>query len=119
VLLPVAQPPPACHAGAAAHPFRQHPPGNATLEHEDNTCEASPVCQARSATLRLRQKHWQKRFDQTPQRIRNKHVSHVKILKSNRMRETLPRYKRVLLQALNLISISRRIEVKSRQVWET
>jgi hypothetical protein len=53
--------------------------GNAASQHENNAVEASPICQAWWATLRSGQGLWEKRFDQTPQRIRNKHGSHVKI----------------------------------------
>lgn len=73
--------------------FRQHPPGDTTSEHENDAREASPVCQAGSATLRLGQRNWEKRFDQTPERIRNEHGSHVKVPQHNRMLETLPRHK--------------------------
>ena len=53
-----------------------------TTEHENSAREASPVCQARSPTLRLGRRNWQKRFDQLPQRIRNEHASHVKVLRT-------------------------------------
>src|SRR5215470_858304 len=62
-LLPVAQPAPAAHAGAATQFLRQHPPGNTAAEHEYDARKASPVCQARSPTLRLGRRNWQKRFD--------------------------------------------------------
>jgi hypothetical protein len=93
VLLPVSQPSPAGHARAATQCFRQHPAGNAITKHENNAREASPVCQARSPTLRLGRRNWQKRFDQIPQRIRNERASHVKVPpNSNRMPELLPLY---------------------------
>ena len=50
-----------------------------TTEHENSAREASPVCQARSPTLRLGRRNWQKRFDQIPQRIRNERASHMKV----------------------------------------
>jgi hypothetical protein len=78
VLLPVALPPPAAHTGAAAQSLRQHPPGNTAAEHENDAREASAVCQARSPTLRLGRRNWQKRFDQIPQPIWNERASHVK-----------------------------------------
>ena len=86
----------------AAQYLRQHPPGNTSTEHKNNAREASPICQARSATLRLCRRNWQKRFDQIPQRIRNERASHVKV-PGNRMPELLPRCQAVLLQAVRLL----------------
>src|SRR5882724_2763168 len=43
--------------------FRQHPPGNATSEYEQNTCEANSVGYTWSTTLRLRRCSWEKRSD--------------------------------------------------------
>src|SRR4029450_4550217 len=41
-LLPGAQPPPAGHAGAAAHLLRQHLPRDAALEHEEDAGQRGP-----------------------------------------------------------------------------
>lgn len=77
ILLPVPQSSPAGHARAPTQSFRQHSPGNTGSEHENNALQASPVCQARSATFWFGQGHWEKRFDQTPQSISNKRGSHI------------------------------------------
>ena len=41
----------------------QHPPGNATSEYEQNTCEESSVGYTWSTTLRPRRLSWEKRSD--------------------------------------------------------
>ena len=48
-LLPVAQPPPAGHARAAAQLPRQLLPGDAGLEHEHDALERPPIRDARTA----------------------------------------------------------------------
>jgi hypothetical protein len=49
--LPVPQAAPAGHAGAAAHLLREHLPGEATPQHEDDAVQAGPVVHRRSAAL--------------------------------------------------------------------
>jgi len=51
-LLPVAQPPPAGHAGAAAHLLRQHLPRDAALEHEEDAGQRGPGVDRRTTALR-------------------------------------------------------------------
>src|SRR6516164_3252697 len=88
----------------------QPPPGNTTTEHENNAREASPVCQARSPTLRLGRRNWQKRFDQLPQRIRNEHASHLKVPPTVIESRTVAALLGGLLQAFSLFRRSRDIE---------
>ena len=52
--LPVAQAPPAGHAGAAAHFLGQHFPGDAGLQHEEDAGQTGAVRDAGSTTLGLR-----------------------------------------------------------------
>src|SRR5438128_4193088 len=75
--LPVPQPPPARHARAAAHLLREHLPGDATLEDEDDAGQAGPVIDGWPAALTgpgavARQQ----RLDDLPQLIRHKRASH-------------------------------------------
>ena len=75
-----------------------------------NAREASPVCQARSPTLRLGRRNWQKRFDQLPQRIRNEHASHLKVPPTVIESRTVAALLGGLLQAFSLFRRSRDIE---------
>src|SRR5690242_17187617 len=51
-LLPVAQPAPAAHPAAAAHLLREHLPGNAALEDEEDAGQRRAILDRRTAALR-------------------------------------------------------------------
>lgn len=52
--LPIPQPPPARHSGAARHLLRQHLPWYASSQHEQNTGQRSPVVDTGTATESVR-----------------------------------------------------------------
>jgi hypothetical protein len=68
-LLPITQAPPAGHAGAAPQFLRQHFPGNAATQHEQNAHQAHFVCQTRSAALGLRLGGRDEGYYQLPQLV--------------------------------------------------
>jgi hypothetical protein len=70
--LPVSQPPPARHTRAASHLTRQHLPGNARAEHEENAGERGAVQNARPPTTRFRRLRGKQGLDDGPEIIGNK-----------------------------------------------
>src|SRR5437870_3717652 len=75
--LPVPQPAPAGHAGAAAHLLREHLPGDAALQDEDNAGQAGAVVHRRSAAFTgLSPVARQERLDDFPQFVGDKGASH-------------------------------------------
>lgn len=75
--LPVAQPSPARHPGAAAHLLRQHLPRDAALEHKQDAGQRRPVRDRWPAAFRLWPLRRQQRFDQGPQFIGYERLGHA------------------------------------------
>ena len=75
--LPVAQPAPAGHARAAAHLLREHLPGDAALQDEDDPGQAGAVFDGWAAAFAgpgaVAREQW---LDDFPQLVRNKRPSH-------------------------------------------
>src|ERR671933_447800 len=57
-LLPVPQPPPAGHAGAAAHLLREHLPRDTGLQDEQNARECGAIIERRTTAFRTRRSWW-------------------------------------------------------------
>ncbi len=94
--LPVAQPAPAAHPAAAVHLGRQHLPGEARAEHEQDTGQGGAVVQPRTPTLGARRVRRQKRGDRSPEIVGKKRASHTSPTRNRHDRA-------VLLGALNLL----------------
>ena len=75
--LPVAQPAPTAHAAAAFHLGRQHLPGDARAQHEQNAGQGSPIVHPGAPALRARRVGRQKRGDRSPEIVREKRASHT------------------------------------------
>ena len=78
-LLPVAQAPPARHPRPAPEFLREHLPGDAAAEDEDNAGETRAIRDARSATLWQSLKNRQERFDTIPQRVWKQRGGHTRL----------------------------------------
>src|SRR5438876_7238096 len=75
--LPVPQPAPARHTGATAHFLREHLPGDAAPQDEDDAGQAGAVVQGRSAAFAgPGAMARQERLDDLPQFIGYKRASH-------------------------------------------
>jgi hypothetical protein len=74
--LPIAQPSPAGHAGAAAHGLGQARPGDAGAEHEDDALERLAVVERRPASLQAWRSLGKQRRDQRPERVGNERFGH-------------------------------------------
>src|SRR5438477_7653091 len=76
--LPVAQPSPAGHAAAAAQFQRQHAPGDAALEHEQDAGQRGTGWHPGPAAFRIgRWIRWQEWRDHSPQLATHKWFGHV------------------------------------------
>jgi hypothetical protein len=64
--VPLLQAPPAGHAAAAAHLLGEHLPGDARLEHEQNTRKSGAIVHARAPTFGFRRLLRQEWFDYDP-----------------------------------------------------
>ena len=77
-LLPVAQATPARHPRPACEFLREHLPGNAAAEDEDDAGETRTVRNARPSAFRSTWWSGQERSDQIPQRIGKQRRSHTR-----------------------------------------
>jgi len=77
-LLPVAQATPARHPRPAPEFQREHPPGNAAAEDEDDAGETRTVRNARPPSLWPSWRNRQERFDEIPQRIWKQRDGHTR-----------------------------------------
>ena len=75
-LLPVPQPPPAGHAGAAAHLLWKHLPRDAGLQDEEDAGECGAIIERRTAAFRTRWSWREQRSKEGPQTIRNQTSCH-------------------------------------------
>jgi hypothetical protein len=76
-LLPVAQPPPAGHAAAAAQLLgRQQPPGHAGPQHVDDPAQHRPVPDPGPATLGMGPLGRQQRLDGRPDLVGDELLGH-------------------------------------------
>src|SRR5215217_2161097 len=75
--LPVAQPPPATHPAAAAHLPRQHLPGDAALEHEQDAGQRRAILDRRTAALRARPMGREQGAEEGPERVGNEGCRHA------------------------------------------
>src|SRR4051794_25461595 len=78
-LLPVAQSAPAGHAGAAAHLLREHLPGDAALQHEQDAGQGGAVLDRRPAALRAWRPRREERSEQGPEGVRNQGCCHAPV----------------------------------------
>ncbi|CAA2160588.1 hypothetical protein MBRA_05744 [Methylobacterium brachiatum] len=76
--LPIPQPPPATHAGAAAHLGRQHFPRQPRAQHEQDARECGPVLNWTTPALRTRPRRRKERSDLIPEIIGEKRSDHAK-----------------------------------------
>src|SRR3954447_17058287 len=76
-LLPVPEPSPAGHAGAAAHLLREHLPGDAALQHEQDAGQSGAVLDRRAAALRTWRARREERSEQGPEGVGNQGCSHA------------------------------------------
>src|SRR5215203_2716014 len=76
-LVPFLEASPTGHARAAAHFLRQHLPGYAALQDEQDAGESCPVVDAWPAALGLRRIFRQQRLDHFPQFIGDEFFSHT------------------------------------------
>jgi hypothetical protein len=75
--LPVAQPPPAGHAAAAAQLLgRQQPPGHPSPQHIDDPAQHCPVPDSGPTALGMGRLGWQQRLDGRPELVRDQLLSH-------------------------------------------
>jgi hypothetical protein len=74
--LPVAEPAPAGHAGAAAHLLGQALSADAGAQHEDDAFEHPAVVERRPAALRTRRPLGEQGRDQRPQFVGDQRFSH-------------------------------------------
>ena len=75
--VPIAQPSPAGDAASAAHFLREHLPGDAALQDEDDARQAGPVGHRRTPALGLRSLPWEQRLDDLPQLVGYQWSSHA------------------------------------------
>jgi hypothetical protein len=78
--LPLPQPAPARHAGAAAHLPRQHAPRDATAEHEQDPGHHGPVIHPGPPSLPVRAPLREERLDDRPEFIRHEALHAPKLL---------------------------------------
>ena len=76
--LPIAQAAPTRHPRPACESLREHLPGNAAAEDEDDAGETRTVRNARPSAFRPTWWSWQERFDKIPQRIGKQRRSHTR-----------------------------------------
>lgn len=84
-VLPVAQPAPAGHAGPAAHLTRQHLPGDAGPQHEQDAAERGAVGHPRPAAPGAWRGWRQQGRDLGPQRLGNERSGHAQPTPTTRM----------------------------------
>ena len=75
--LPVPEPPPAGHAGAAAHLLRQHLPRDAALEDEEDAGQRCAVLDRRAAALRARRTGREQGAEEGPEGVGNERCCHA------------------------------------------
>jgi hypothetical protein len=88
--LPVAEPAPAGHAAAAAHLPRQHRPGDAGADHEDDALERLAVVEGWTAALRAWRSFGEQRRDQRPERVGDERFGHPRRLTASRRLGEVP-----------------------------
>jgi hypothetical protein len=76
--LPIAQAAPTRHPRTAREFLREHLPGDAAAEDEQNAGETRAIGDARPSAFRPACWSWQERFDKIPQRIGKKRRSHAR-----------------------------------------
>jgi len=96
--LPIAQAGPATHAAPAAHLGRQHLPGQAGPQHEQDAGQHRPIVDRRATTLRTRLRRRQERGDLNPEIVGKQRSSHIR---------PTPRrpHRAVLLGALSMVCV--------------
>ena len=76
-LLPVAQAPPARHPRPAPEFLRQHVPGDAAAEDEENAGQTRAIGDARPSALWPTGWSGKERFDEIPQRVEKQRSAHT------------------------------------------
>jgi hypothetical protein len=80
-LLPITQPPPACHTAAAPHLLRQILPWDSCLEHKQNACQHCPVADPWATTFFSRRfSLWNQRLHPSPQFVAYQSFGHATLL---------------------------------------
>src|SRR5215203_3886188 len=74
--LPIAQPAPAGHAGAAAHLLRQARPRDAGAEHEYDALERLAIVEGWTATFRAGRSFGEQGCDQRPEGVGDERFGH-------------------------------------------
>ena len=76
--LPIPQPPPATHAGAAAHLGRQHLPRQTRAQHEQDARQCGPILDRTTPALGTGPRRREERSDLIPEIIGEKRSGHAK-----------------------------------------
>ncbi len=76
-LLPVTEPAPARHARAAAHLLRQHLPGDAGAQDEEDAGQGGAIRHAGPTALWLRRLGREQRLHHRPERVSDKGLAHA------------------------------------------